>query len=151
MATNHKPIIRGTDTGIWRRIHMIPFTVQIPNDKVDKKLKYKLKAEMTGIFKWCVDGCLLWQKEGLKMPRAVLESVNEYRREMDVISAFVEDMCVESGSVQASTLYAVYAKWAEENHEYRMSATKFGVEVAKKYEKIKLTKGIFYKGISLIQ
>lgn len=151
MATNHKPIIRGTDTGIWRRIHMIPFTVQIPNEKVDKKLKYKLKAEMTGIFKWCVDGCLLWQKEGLKMPRAVLESVNEYRREMDVISAFVEDMCVESGSVQASTLYAVYAKWAEENHEYRMSATKFGVEVAKKYEKIKLTKGIFYKGVSLIQ
>lgn len=50
MATNHKPIIRGTDTGIWRRIHMIPFDVQIPEDKVDKNLTHKLKAEMTGIF-----------------------------------------------------------------------------------------------------
>lgn len=50
MATNHKPIIRGTDTGIWRRIHMIPFNVQIPEDKVDKNLTHKLKAEMTAIF-----------------------------------------------------------------------------------------------------
>lgn len=33
MATNHKPVIRGTDTGIWRRIHMIPFTVQIPEER----------------------------------------------------------------------------------------------------------------------
>lgn len=50
MATNHKPIIRGTDTGIWRRIHMIPFNVQILEDKVDKNLTHKLKAEMTAIF-----------------------------------------------------------------------------------------------------
>lgn len=148
MATNHKPIIRGTDTGIWRRIHMIPFTVQIPEEKVDKNLKHKLKAEMTGIFKWCVDGCLLWQSEGLKMPRAVLDSVKEYRREMDVISAFIEDRCQLSGSVQSSTLYAAYASWAEENNEYRMSATKFGLEMAKRFDKVK-GRTIFYNGLSL--
>ena len=148
MATNHKPIIRGTDTGIWRRIHMIPFTVQIPDEKVDKNLKHKLKAEMTGIFKWCVDGCLLWQKEGLKMPGAVLESVREYRREMDVISAFIEDKCELKGSVQSSVLYAAYSSWAEENNEYRMSATKFGLEIAKRFEKIK-GRIVQYNGISL--
>ena len=27
IATNHKPNIRGTDTGIWRRIKMIPTPV----------------------------------------------------------------------------------------------------------------------------
>ena len=42
IATNHKPIIRGTDTGIWRRIHIIPFNVQIPDEKVDKNLTHKL-------------------------------------------------------------------------------------------------------------
>ena len=151
IATNHKPIIRGTDTGIWRRIHMIPFTVQIPEEKVDKNLKHKLKAEMTGIFKWCVDGCLMWQREGLKMPKAVLDSVREYRREMDVISAFIEDKCQIGGSVQSSVLYAAYSSWAEENNEYRMSATKFGLEMAKRFEKIKTSKGqIFYNGVSLI-
>lgn len=151
MATNHKPIIRGTDTGIWRRIHMIPFTVQIPPDKVDRNLKYKLKAEMTGIFRWCVDGCLLWQQEGLKMPRAVMESVREYRREMDVISAFIEDRC-QTGkglSVQSSQLYAAYLSWAESGNEYKMSATKFSMEIAKRFEKVKGKKCNFYSGITL--
>ena len=149
MATNHKPIIRGTDTGIWRRIHMIPFTVAIPDDKIDRNLPHKLKAEMTAIFKWIVDGCMLWQQEGLKMPRAVLDSVREYRREMDVISAFVSDECRESGAVAAKTLYAAYCKWAERNNEYCMSNTRFGVEIAKKYQKVKTRTGWYYNNISL--
>lgn len=149
MATNHKPVIRGTDTGIWRRIHMIPFEVQIPEDKVDKNLVSKLKKELPAIFKWCVDGCLLWQKEGLKMPSAVLEMVREYRREMDVISAFIEDKCEIGGSVQASTLYMAYVNWTDANNEYRMSNTKFGTEIAKRFEKVKGLKCNYYNGISL--
>lgn len=149
MATNHKPIIRGTDTGIWRRIHMIPFNVQIPEDKVDKNLTHKLKAEMTAIFKWCIDGCILWQREGLKMPSAVLQSVREYKREMDVISAFIEDRCVLEGSVQASTLYAAYTSWAGDNNEYCMSNTKFSTELAKRFEKVRGKNYNFFNGISL--
>lgn len=151
MATNHKPVIRGTDTGIWRRIHMIPFTVQIPEEKIDRRLKYKLSAELTGIFRWAVEGCLLWQKEGLKMPRAVLEEVREYRREMDVISAFVEDKCtVGKGlSVKSSQLFAAYLNWAEQNNEYRMSSTKFGMELAKRFEKVKTRSGAYFNGINL--
>lgn len=149
MATNHKPIIRGTDTGIWRRIHMIPFNVQIPEDKVDKNLTHKLKAEMTGIFKWCIDGCLMWQREGLQMPAAVLKSVREYRREMDVISAFIEDKCTLEGTVQASMLYAAYVSWADSNNEYCMSNTKFSTELAKRFEKIKGRNCKYFSGISL--
>lgn len=149
MATNHKPIIRGTDTGIWRRIHMIPFNVQISEDKVDKNLTHKLKAEMTGIFKWCIDGCLMWQREGLQMPAAVLKSVREYRREMDVISAFIEDKCTLEGTVQASMLYAAYASWADSNNEYCMSNTKFSTELAKRFEKIKGRNYNYFTGISI--
>lgn len=151
MATNHKPVIRGTDMGIWRRIHMIPFTVQIPEEKIDRRLKYKLSAELTGIFRWAVEGCLLWQKEGLKMPRAVLEEVREYRREMDVISAFVEDKCtVGKGlSVQSSALYAAYLRWADSGNEYKMSNTKFGLEIAKRFEKVKGRKYNYYSGLTL--
>ena len=129
---------------------MIPFTVAIPDEKVDKNLAYKLKAEMTAIFKWIVDGCMLWQQEGLNMPLAVLNSVREYRREMDVISAFLGDECQEGGTVAAKTLYAAYCKWADRNNEYCMSNTKFGAEISKRYEKVRTNKGIYYNGISFI-
>ena len=133
MATNHKPLIRGTDTGIWRRIHLIPFEVQIPLDRVDKKLKYKLVKEAEGILKWAVQGCLKWQNEGLTMPQKVLEAVREYQHEMDVISAFLDACCVTGeGEAKASRLYAVYAKWADEHNEYKMSSTKFGTELMRK-------------------
>lgn len=152
MATNHKPLIRGTDTGIWRRIHLIPFKVQIPLEKVDKKLKYKLVKESEGILKWAVDGCLRWQDEGLKMPGKVLDAVREYQHEMDVISAFLDACCVAGeGEVKASQLYAVYAKWAAEHNEYLMSGTKFGTEMAKRdgITRKKMRDGWYYTGIVL--
>ena len=53
MATNHKPIIRGTDKGIWRRIAMIPFNVTFTNP--DKKLIHKLRAESSAILGWMIE------------------------------------------------------------------------------------------------
>ena len=149
MATNHKPIIRGTDTGIWRRIHIIPFTVSIPVEKVDRQLKYKLREELSDILAWAVEGCRLWQAEGLRMPKAVLDAVQEYRHEMDVISAFADACCVTGGEAKASQLYAVYAEWAGENNEYRMSSTKFGVEMSKRFERVKKRDGWYYRNIQL--
>lgn len=152
VSTNHKPIIRGTDIGVWRRIHLIPFNVQIPENKVDRQLKYKLEGELTGIFRWAVDGCLLYRKEGLRMPKVMQDSVKEYHREMDVLSAFIEDCCTEGKglSVQSSQLYAAYLKWAEQGKEYTMSGTKFSMEMSKRYEKIKLRNGIHFNGLCLI-
>lgn len=85
------------------------------------------------------------------MPRAVLEEVREYRREMDVISAFVEDKCtVGKGlSVQSSALYAAYLRWADSGNEYKMSNTKFGLEIAKRFEKVKGRKYNYYSGLTL--
>ena len=148
-----QPIIRGTDIGVWRRIHLIPFNVQIPESKVDRQLKYKLEGELTGIFRWAVDGCLLYRKEGLRMPKIMQDSVKEYHREMDVLSAFIEDCCTEGKglSVQSSRLYAAYLKWAEQGNEYTMSATKFSVEIAKRYEKVHTRGGKYFNGLTLLQ
>lgn len=151
MATNHKPIIRGTDDGIWRRIHMIPFTVQIPIDKVDRQLKSKLEREYPAILRWAVEGCLLWQREGLKQPRAVLDMTREYRREMDVISGFLDDRCEvgEGFSAKSSELYAAYSAWCEANTEFKMSNTKFSVEMEKRFKKEISRNGRFFIGLKL--
>jgi putative DNA primase/helicase len=72
LAANHKPVIRGTDHAIWRRIHLIPFNVQIPEAERDKELPDKLKAELPGILNWAIDGCILWRDQGLTPPRGGL-------------------------------------------------------------------------------
>lgn len=151
MATNHKPIIRGTDTGIWRRVRMIPFTVHIPPEKVDRDLKDKLLGEIEGIFAWAVKGVQLYNEQGLRMPSAVAAAVEAYRAEMDVISSFIAACCiVEAGrQVKANDLYRVYAEWCQRNNEYCMSSTKFGVEIAKRFEKMRITSGLIYCNISL--
>lgn len=52
LAVNHKPVIKGTDEGIWRRVRLVPFDVTIAPDKVDKDLPDKLQAELPGILNW---------------------------------------------------------------------------------------------------
>lgn len=152
MATNHKPIIRGTDTGIWRRIHLVPFTASIPENKVDRNLPYKLRKELPSILKWAVDGYALYKSEGLRMPALVLNAVNDYRREMDVISSFLSACCiVGSGAEQSSVLYAVYCRWASDNNEYKMSHTRFTTELLKKdgINREKRANSNYFVGISI--
>lgn len=151
MATNHKPTIRGTDIGIWRRIHLIPFTVTIPEDKIDKNLGEKLNEELPDILAWMMEGYRLWKSEGLNKPKVILDAIKEYRNEMDVISAFLDsDRVMEGGEIKASQLYAIYVKWASEGNEYKVSQRKFGSELTSRYnfQKVHKTDGTYYIGIS---
>lgn len=152
MATNHKPIIRGTDNGIWRRMHLIPFTVTIPDDKIDRNLAYKLKRELPAIMRWAVDGCIAWQKDGrLTPPAVVVEATKEYRGEMDIMNSFLE-CCVDEvrgNRERASTVFRAYTKWAKENNEWEMSNTRFGKEMAKRFERERGSSGQFYCGLKV--
>ena len=152
IATNHKPVIRGTDVGIWRRIRLIPFTVNIPAEKVDKNLKFKLVSEYPQILRWAVEGCMLWQKEGLEMPYAVWVATKEYKQEMDLLQAFCEQYLVitnnPNDTINASDLYALYRSWARDNGEYEMTSRRFGTEITKKLpDKKRLGCGVVYTGV----
>ncbi|WP_191988748.1 phage/plasmid primase, P4 family [Levilactobacillus fujinensis] len=151
LATNHKPIIRGTDDGIWRRLMLVPFAVKIPDNRVDKDLKYKLQREEVGILNWAVEGALKWQREGLKPPESVVQASQSYRNEMDVTTEFVEECCMvdEGEMARASELYRRYKSWADDNSQYLMNSTKFGKEMADKYTKKRDSQGVYYVGISL--
>lgn len=151
MATNHLPIIRGTDDGIWRRIKIIPFNIQIPKEKVDKKLEYKLKAEYTGILNWIVQGAIMWQQEGLEDPEAVTKVIETYRAEMDPLDAFLEECCTtgQNYSIKAREMYDAYHEWAKESEEYKMSLNKFGREMSKKLLRVKRRDGWYYVGLKL--
>lgn len=119
LATNHKPNIRGTDEGIWRRIRLIPFSVRISDAEADKELPGRLKNELPGILNWALRGCVDWQNGGLQEPESVLLATEEYRKEMDALGAWLSESCVfgKDASEFAGALYKNYQEWCEINGE----------------------------------
>ncbi|MER3439246.1 MAG: hypothetical protein C4346_17575, partial [Chloroflexota bacterium] len=130
LATNHKPVVRGTDIGIWSRIKLIPFTVCFEG-REEKDLRERLCAELPGILRWAVEGCLEWQRVGLGVPDEVRSATEEYRAEQDVLAAFFQDRCVLGPQmrVAARALYHAYLAWCEENGEKAESQTAFGIRL----------------------
>ena len=63
---NHKPRLDNVDEAMRRRMLLVPFTVQIPPEERDPDLPAKLKAEWPAILRWAIDGCLEWQRIGLR-------------------------------------------------------------------------------------
>lgn len=153
VSTNHKPIIRGTDDGIWRRLVLIPFDVQIPEEKVDKDLKYKLLREAPAILNWMAEGAYMWMREGLELPEKLKDAGQTYRTEMDVVEQFIQEKCKRAEGVRETgkALYEEYKKWADENNEYKMDKNKFGKKLKEKFESKKMNNGVNYLGVELVE
>ncbi|MEC0497466.1 DNA primase family protein, partial [Bacillus glycinifermentans] len=154
-TTNHKPIVKGSDEGIWRRIRLIPFTVTIPKEKVDKKLPQKLSAEMPGILRWAVEGCLKWQKEGLGEPETIRKATEGYREDMDILAPFLAEKCVThpTAKIEAKELYKEYKDWCYENDDVELKNRAFYRQLEiRGFKKAKGAKNkTFIHGITLNQ
>jgi putative DNA primase/helicase len=134
LVTNHKPEIRGSDLAIWRRIRLVPYTKVFPEDEQDKELGDKLKAEAPGILRWMVEGCMAWQRDGLRTPDRVMAATKEYRSEQDRLGEFINECCVRGPDyrVKRSELYQAFQSWCKRNGETEKSAIAFGMAMAEK-------------------
>ena len=117
LLTNHKPIIRGTDHAIWRRVRLIPWSVKISDtDKLpqDEIVKY-LKDESPAILNWLIEGL----RDALDHPNWQAEEVRaateDYRHDQDSLSAFFDECCeiVAHADVGTSDLYDAYCSHTE--------------------------------------
>ena len=157
LAANHKPVVKGTDFAIWRRIKLIPFTVTIPDAEQDKTLGDKLLAELPGILAWAVRGCLAWQRDGLGIPAEVVDATAAYRAESDELAPFLEECCNlgEKLQAQAGPLFEAYKKWAEDGgilERDRLNHVKFGRRLQERgYDKYTdpSTRKTFFVGLEL--
>lgn len=86
---NPQPRIPGTDEGIWRRVHLVPWRVTIPAADVDTELGAALKAEASGILNWMIEGFLAWRERGLDPPDGVRAATAAYRHESDPFGEFL--------------------------------------------------------------
>ncbi len=153
MAMNHKPVISGTGHSIWRRIRLIPFTQNFEN-RSDKQLAAKLRDELPGILNWALAGLQAWQRDGLGTAKAIDEATNEYRRESDLVSQWLEE-CTErdiDGRMPTSAAIESYMAWCKHNGYRAPSDRVLGRRLRELgYEASKGTGGKrFYLGLTLL-
>jgi putative DNA primase/helicase len=154
MATNHKPVIKGTDHGIWRRIKLIPFTTRIPDEKQDKHLEDKLKAEASGILNWLLEGTCRWRQGGLKAPAVILSATDEYRGEMDVIGNFLKECCLQKPevSIRIRELFKAYQEWCDENNEHAVSERFLSLRLNEMgFERTRTADARYWSGLALLE
>ena len=131
-ATNHRPIIQGTDDAIWRRIWLIPFTTAIPEEKRDPDIATKLLQEGSGILNWALEGLRKYRKAGrLIQPEKVKVAVEEYRNDSDILKEFLDAWCEfkERGEIKRSDFYRTYTDWCDQNHEKPVGSKKFNAMI----------------------
>ncbi len=99
ISGNHKPDIRGTDDGIWRRLILVPFEVQIPREEQIPKaeLDAALYAERDGIFARLIESLREYLEIGLAEPEQVLSATLEFRQESDPYGTFLDEACTVTG------------------------------------------------------
>jgi putative DNA primase/helicase len=134
MEVNQKPRIKGDDDGIWRRIWVIPFKVQIPREKQDKGLKHRLRGELDGVLAWIIEGTCEYLRQGLAPPDAIFDAVNAYRAEANPFGEWYRECCVleETAEESASELYRSYRDWCDLQGYEPVKQASFGRSLATK-------------------
>jgi putative DNA primase/helicase len=105
---NHMPALGVVDDAARRRFRLVPF--ENKPTIVDKTLEAKLKAEWPGIFRWMINGCLMWQKEGLAPPSNVQDATNRYFSDQDILQQWLDERCEPSQGSRTNTVLA-FADW----------------------------------------
>jgi hypothetical protein len=118
VSGNHRPEIHGGDDGIWRRVMLVPFDVQIPIEERDPAIGAKLFAEAPGILNWLIEGARQYLEHGLMVPDQVSAATAEYREDSDPLASFLTQCCEISGlvedSLRAKDLTAAFQFWMRE-------------------------------------
>lgn len=144
MAGNHKPIVRGNDNGIWRRVRLVPFNRTFSPEERDPNLLDKLKVETPHILAWMVQGCIKWQRQGLSdTPVIISQATGAYQIDQDLTGTWLSECTTPSVQGETSTgdLYANYKAWSIDNGLRPASAVSLGRRLGERGYHVRQTSG----------
>jgi putative DNA primase/helicase len=124
---NHRPSLRGVDEAMRRRLHLVPFSVTIPEPERDPDLFEKLRMEWPAVLRWCIDGCLAWQRDGLRPPDAVKVATTDYLEAEDALTLWMEEVAEPDPAAWEScgSLFGSWKRWADVAGEFVGSQKRF--------------------------
>lgn len=157
LVGNHAPEIRALDDAMRRRLNIVPFV--FTPERVDLFLGDKLKGEAGEILQWLIDGCLMWQREGLQPPERVIAQTQEYFEEEDPLQQWMDEECVlgaadERGEFKvratSSALYRSWSQWCNRVGEHggsqKQFARRLGAKLGRKSVTFRIEDGSVHRG-----
>lgn len=139
LGGNHKPRIDDDSDGIWRRLLLVPWSVQIPEAEIDRALPRKLRAEADAILSWMVDGAIDYLNHGLGIPDAVRAASAEYRQESDAIGSFIRTACNVTGEdtdrENPLDLFMAFERFADAEGVFKFAQPAFSKRLSKAAER----------------
>lgn len=121
LASNHDPVLKSQDFGLWRRIKRVPFERTFTRDEQDVTLPDKLRREAEGILAWAVRGAVEWYAHGLQEPEVVKASTATFKLQSDPLAEFLSTEFTitrdPDDEITAKTVWQAYREYAVEAGE----------------------------------
>jgi putative DNA primase/helicase len=153
---NHKPAVRSGGRSFWRRLRLVPFEREVPEDKVVDDLQGILAAEHgPALLQWIVAGAASYAAGGLRDPDSVRAATADYAHDQDTVSRFLEELCHVGGGEHVQTkvgaVRTAYEQWCTEAGEVPVSAKAFGLALQRAGIGSRRTKAArYYLGITVL-
>ncbi|MET7333293.1 phage/plasmid primase, P4 family [Nonomuraea sp. NPDC005650] len=135
---NHQPAVRAGGRAFWRRLRLIPFLNEVPEEKMVDDLQGILASEHgPALMAWIVQGAAQYAANGLQEPDSVKAATDNYAADQDTVARFVEDCCHTAASdqvqIRITKLREGYERWCFQEGETPVSAKKLTQELARRY------------------
>ena len=144
MASNTLPTFIDRSDGIWRRLRILPFDVQIPLEERDADLDDKIIAtDLPGVMNLAINGLAGVIKRGYVFETPSGEKMKEqHRGNCDHEKEFL-DQNVELGKpddkIKSKTLYNDYREWMLDNGYKPCGAGKFNNRVQEVFPGVEIS------------
>ena len=150
VRTNHKPIVKGDDDGIWRRIVLLPFRRKFEEHEQNPNLEAELLKERDGILSWMVEGAKQYLRGGIRLSPTMKAEQNSYRKDSDMIGEFLEERTTARPGerVEQGLLYSHWKGWCEQNGTQPGAKKTFTQRITERGFEVKSSNGQrFYSGL----
>ena len=151
LMSNYLPAVHdATDSGLGRRLVIAPFMENLESQR-DISLKDRLKEpdNLAAVLAWCMDGCLMWQREELgEAPERFARQARRFYADSDTLQQFIDDEC-KAGPGARSKVKLFHENYQEWTGEKVKRKTLITLMERKGYKTHRFTEGLCFVGLEL--
>ena len=122
--------------------------------QMEPQLNDSLRAEKSGILNWMLEGHRRYKASGLQPPACVQDANRRYRKDMDLISSFLDECCelVPEARSNQTLLRMAFERYCQENGRSDVSWANLTAGLEARGVAKKKSKGQrFWSGIKLTE